>query len=116
MWGYRFMILPSAMSDTYILDAQGEPVLEPDLTVWGRWMGRAERHIGNDLIGLVKVSTVFLGLDHSWASGPPLLWETMVFGGPLDGEMERYRTRDEAIRGHQFIMERVKNAEAYHHE
>lgn len=29
-----------------------------------------------------EVSTVFLGLDHSWTpGGPPLVFETMVFGG-----------------------------------
>jgi hypothetical protein len=33
----------------------------------------------------VRVSTVFLGLDHSWNVGPPVLFETMIFGGELDG-------------------------------
>jgi hypothetical protein len=36
--------------------------------------------------GPVLVSTVFLGLDHRRASGPPLLFETMIFlfGASMD--------------------------------
>lgn len=53
------------------------------------------------------VSTVFLGLDHQYGDGPPLLFETMVFGGPLDHEMNRYSTWNEAEKGHQEMVERV---------
>jgi hypothetical protein len=34
----------------------------------------------------------------------------MVFGGPLDHEQDRYSTWDEAIRGHEAMLERVKLA------
>lgn len=30
--------------------------------------------------GHTVVSTVFLGLDHNFGFGPPVLWETMLFG------------------------------------
>jgi hypothetical protein len=53
---------------------------------------------------------VFLGLDHSFRQGPPILWETMVFGGPLDGEMMRYTSRAEAFDGHQEMCRRVREA------
>ena len=48
----------------------------------------------------VKVSTVFLGMDHSWGNGPPLIFETMIFGGKHDMDQERYSTYSEAKRGH----------------
>jgi len=38
----------------------------------------------------VFVSTVFLGLDHRYGSGPPLLFETMIHA---DGEFIEYQTR-----------------------
>lgn len=76
---------------------------------WGRWMEKGERHVALDVVGDVKVSTVFLGLDHSFAHGAPVLFETMVFGGPLDQEQERYATRDEARAGHAAMLERVKS-------
>jgi len=102
--------------DKYILDDNGEPVPCDDVVVWGRWLERASRDrsriIAQDLderdpAKTVKVSTVFLGLDHQFGDGPPVLWETMVFGGVLDGEIRRYTSRAEALRGHQAMCERV---------
>ena len=48
----------------------------------------------------VHVSTVFLALDHNFAAGEPILFETMIFGGEHDGECERYHTVEEATVGH----------------
>ena len=56
--------------------------------------------IGSDHVGDVWVSTVWLGLNHSWWPGPPLIFETMVFGGPDNEEMERYATKEAALAGH----------------
>ena len=54
----------------------------------------------------VVVSTVWLGLDHNWfPGGPPLIFETMVFGGPADEEMHRYATEEEARLGHSGVVE-----------
>jgi len=44
-----------------------------------------------DIDGEVEVSTVFLGLDHAVWDGPPMLFETMIFGGPHDNS--QWRTR-----------------------
>ena len=58
----------------------------------------------------VTVSTVFLGLDFSFThyEGPPVVFETMVFGGKLDRYQERYCTWDQALRGHQEICDKVE--------
>jgi hypothetical protein len=63
------------------------------------------------------VSTVFLGLDHNWdniihgGDGPPVLFETMVFwDGPLGGEGKRYATWEEADRGHEDLVWKVRLA------
>ena len=58
----------------------------------------------------VEVSTVFLLIDHSFDDGLPLLFETMVFGGELDGELDRYGTWDEAVDGHNAMVKRVQEA------
>ena len=54
---------------------------------------------------------LFTGLDHSFRSGnsPPVLYETLVFGGSLDGEMDRYSTFEEAVSGHRRMVARVQN-------
>lgn len=54
------------------------------------------------------VSTVWLGLDHSFgAKGPPLIFETMVFRSELDLREEaclRYPTEAEALAGHTRVV------------
>ena len=50
------------------------------------------------------VSTVWLGMNHSWEPGaPPLIFETMVFPpeSSSDEYFERYATEEEALAGHQ---------------
>ena len=49
------------------------------------------------------VSTVWLGADHQYGDGPPLIFETMVFpreGNWSEMECERYSTEAQAREGH----------------
>lgn len=89
------------LSGRYILEGQ-IPVECPDLRTWGEWLERAKRHVGDTQVSDdVRVSTVFLGLDHNYCDkGAPILFETMIFGGPHDQYQERYCTWDEAEAGH----------------
>lgn len=92
----------------YILNADGS-IAEVDLMTWAKWFETGQRVIARDDVGDSHVSTVFLGLDHRFGSGgPPLLFETMVFDGPMDGEQDRYCTKDEALAGHAAMLARVK--------
>lgn len=103
----------------YVLGDDGNPRPERDVLAWAEWLETAERHVGLTRFAWGEVSTVFLGLDHSFAPDPmadplayrPLLWETMVFGGKLDQEQRRYRSREEAIEGHRELVERCKTGE-----
>lgn len=53
----------------------------------------------------VIVSTVFLCHDHRWFEpGPPIVFETMIFGGPHDEYQARYCTIEEAREGHAFAV------------
>jgi hypothetical protein len=50
----------------------------------------------------VMVSTVWLGLDHNWwPDRPPMIFETMIFGGKLNHELWRYSTEEQALAGHE---------------
>lgn len=112
----------------FILDDAGEP--QPvELLVWAEWFERTQAH--GDRVVLqthvtrrgrtierpferargVFVSTVFLGLDHNfYGDGPPVLWETMIFAGPLSGEMRRYSSKLDALTGHAAMVERARKA------
>ena len=83
----------------YVLK-HGVPTLEPDLMKWATWLDTDERIIQKTTVGDAEVSTVFLGLNHQYSDGPPILFETMVFGGYLDQEMDRYPTEIDARTGH----------------
>ena len=93
----------------YILE--GKTVVEcSDLLTWARWFEDADRGVAKDIINDVKVSTVFLGLNHSFTEdGPPILFETMIFGGKFDDELWRYATWEEAEAGHAKAVEKVRN-------
>jgi len=99
------------LNDKYILDEAGNVVEEPDLMKWAKWFETADRHVRNEEIEDVRISTVFLGLNHAWREGPPILWETMVFGGKLDLEYERCSgSREQAEAMHFEMRERVQVA------
>jgi len=97
----------------YILDGQ-TAVEEPDILKWGRWFEDSSRRVDESFIfkgeEKARISTVFLGVDHSFGDGKPILFETMVFGGELDEEMERCSTWEEAEIMHQAMCEKVRKA------
>lgn len=69
-----------------------------------------ERRIALTEINGVQISTVFLWLNHAFDDGPPLLFETMVFGGPLSEEQDRCSTYDEAEAMHERMCARVRES------
>lgn len=84
-----------------ILDDAGNIVLTSDIIAWAKWFETADRHVGKTEVGDSVVSTVFLGVDHSFsAGGPPLWYETMIFGKGFEDEQWRYSTKEEAQEGH----------------
>ncbi len=98
--------------DKYILDEAGEPV-KTDLMSWARQFELpAIRTVKKEKIGESEVSTIFLGIDHGWEGGPPVLWETMVFDGKLDQEQDRCSgKRADALAMHERMVAKVKAAQ-----
>jgi len=90
---------------------QGEPI---DLMSWSKSFENIdEKRVRETTLPDGKwISTVWLGLNHNFcSSGPPLIFETMVF--PKEGEYgeldcNRYSTEEEAIAGHEAMVERHK--------
>ena len=75
------------MNLLYVLDENGNPVPEPDGLKWSEFYASINnRNVGFYKDDRCEVSTVFLGMDHQFGEGPPILWETMVFGGEFTGE------------------------------
>lgn len=84
------------------------PVQVDDIIEWAEWYGTADRVVKKtELPNGVRVSTVFLGTDHSFYGGTPILFETMIFGGENDEYQERYATWEEAEAGHERAISMV---------
>jgi hypothetical protein len=97
---------------TYILE-NGKIRPEPDTLKWGAWYETAERRVERTTINDdVDVSTVFLGIDNNFGGdGPPILFETLVFGGEYDGWQRRCATLGEAKVIHFQVVEALRRGE-----
>ena len=105
-------------SGKHLLDDAGNPVIEPDLMKWARWFESSfrKRQVGDTSLPGVRVSTVFLGIDHNFMGhGPPILYETMVFcddaESPWNQFQRRWTTKEAAKLGHDAIVLAIKNGE-----
>ncbi len=92
----------------YVLD--GHTLVPASLMAWAAMFEDLDgrRVAWTELTQEIAVSTVFLGLDHSFGAGPPILFETMIVGLSADGgwaHQHRYATWDEAERGHELAVE-----------
>lgn len=100
----------SHMRGLYILDGK-KPVNVTDLVEWSRWCHANEtlRQVDKTVVcadprNPVGVSTVFLTIDHRVCDGPPLLFETMVFGGDRNGYVRRCSTWEQAETQHAQVV------------
>ncbi len=114
----------------YILDENGE-VIAVDLLTWAQWFeNNNNRTLAYTELDSCNISTVFLGINHNWTMPPngkrtiddgwevsqenkdphvpdwtPVLFETMIFGGPYNEHQWRYRTKRAAVEHHAQIVE-----------
>lgn len=93
----------------YVLDENKNPVVA-SLYRWAEWFEDINnRRVAHDTVDDVRVSTVFLGLDHGFGlSEKPILFETMVFGGKHNDLQWRYATWQEAVEGHKEALALVE--------
>src|SRR5262245_11987790 len=94
----------------YILDGKHRPI-KTDVLTWGRWFEDffANRFVAEKIIGDVRISTVCIVFDHRYfGDGPPLIFETMIFGGEFDQSQWRYSSWDDAVTGHAMAVKKVR--------
>lgn len=95
------------MSKYYILEDK-TPVQVAGVKEWAE-NNQSNNSVARNTFGKVLVSTVFLGIDHSWDGGEPILFETMIFGGKHDQYQTRCSTWDEAVIQHEEACKLVRN-------
>lgn len=104
--------------DKFILD-KDKNVIPASLFEWGQFFenNEEERIVKKDKINGLKISTVFIGVDHNICrlydkeeDHELHIFETMVFDGNMsDIYCDRYATWKEAEEGHQSAIEWVKS-------
>lgn len=108
-------VVPGYGGRSFFYDRQGQPItaeeadpLLGDITY---------KRVAGDTVVLdgqqLAVSTVWLAVDHNFSrQGPPLIFETMVFGDhPLaEDACWRYATEDEARTGHENVVKALRTA------
>lgn len=105
----------------FILDSNSQPIPVKTEDSWIAWL--SENHerrsvscyqtccttTNPDEKNTVTISTVFLGVDHNFRGyGLPLLYETIVEGGLLDGERVLSPSLEEAVAVHHWVLKTHK--------
>lgn len=87
-------------------DWDGNPISSDEwIEIWQR-----DRVIRYDKYNRGTISTVYIGLDHSFGQGAPLIFETMIFGGEFDGHEWRAATKEEAEKNHVEALRMLRDA------
>ncbi len=93
-------------------DKEGKPL---DLMEWANLFEDFEyRQVGDSLVDGIRVSTVWLGLDHNFGRvGPPLIFETMMFDWTTEDRQVdfqwRYHSLEQAQAGHANAVKSLEN-------
>jgi hypothetical protein len=98
----------------YVIEG-GRPVPARDTVDWCLFFeAPSNRRVRSTRLPGVWVSTVFLGLDHGFGRGAPVLWETMVFvekdlpWDEIHEQQRRYSSRRAAVEGHDETVQLVR--------
>jgi len=100
----------------YILGKDGRARTTTNLRKWHEnFRNTRLRRVSRTKTKTATVSTVFLGMNHRFGDGPPLVWETMIIGGDLDAYQTRCSgTRTAAIAMHKEVVQKQKRYEWDH--
>ena len=93
--------------ESFYFGRDGKPMSPAE---WVDAMENGDRQVDRTEVGDAVVSTVWMGINHQFGDGPPLIFETMIFDGPLDQAQWRYATEAEAIAGHAKAVKEAKAA------
>ena len=93
----------------WILGEDHRPQQIDDIVEWAH--PPYDWRVAEDFTDKVRVSTMFLGIDHRhFGEGPPILFETMVFDRASGEDLDcvRYSSWDDAETGHATMLRRYQ--------
>lgn len=112
------------INDLYYVLENRKVFPEPNIFHWSKWFEETRtnnsRLVGNTCIkeehgaAVIYVSTVFLGVDVGFSSNPknPIVWESRVIGGDMDGQHTRCAGGwEDAEKMHQKMVDNARKHE-----
>jgi hypothetical protein len=109
LWEEHIKSVEGILSECYILEGT-VPRKVKDLQELLEFNNSRPHHVRLTSLKDVIVSTIFTvyNLGHHGIHDEPVLFETHVFGGDMDGYEERYSTYEEARQGHHNVVDMVE--------
>jgi hypothetical protein len=103
--GFLMSLDDTAFERPRYYDMDGEPYANCE--DWAKdFNDITKRRVAQHEVAGYRVSTVLLGLDHNFGSGPPLIFESMIFP-PTSCDWDwtdRYATKEQAAEGHEQLV------------
>lgn len=90
----------------YILNGH-TPIPIDSALEWAMRFDLTNRTVKHSTVGIVEISTVFLGINFQFSAGPPLLFETTILGGQFDQSTSLCSTWKQAERMHSDCVYKV---------
>lgn len=84
------------------------PIPEPNTLRWAKWLEEADRQVALTELGDVMVSTIFLGIASHFTEDGPVIFETMVMGGPHHRTLIRTCTWEAAEECHAVMVKNLR--------
>lgn len=92
--------------DYYILE--GKTPVKVDFNRWERWLETGKRRIRETSLGGITVKTSFIPLDKD-ENEPAFRFYSCIIYSATNHHGEKYLTWDEAIAGHETLVEKVRS-------
>lgn len=97
----------------YTIDENHQVHEEPNIIKWAQAFETSNRAVAKTMVNDdIQVSTVFLGIDHGWGRGEPVLFETMTFAlrcPGIDNDCYRSNTWDQAVNAHHRAVQKARD-------
>lgn len=107
---------PELLDDLYYFLNKDKSVIKCSLKEFSEQLNEMmindSKHVKKSDIGNFWISTVWLGINHNWGSGSPILFETMILNKYTQEWLDylvRYSTWDNALIGHENAIQYVKD-------
>lgn len=94
-------------ADLYYIETGTHQLLPVDVLRWADHLEHANREVATTIDAAFVLYTSFIGIDYSFGTGPPLVYETMLEMPGNQAFHWRHHTRPEAMLFHAAVVDAI---------